>query len=218
MSETTHRVEAATAERARHWDRIWRESDPTRLSWYQVRPETSLAFIERAAVPQGAQVLDVGGGASSLVEHLLARGYRPGALDVSEEALARSRARLGPRAAEVEWLHADVTRWDPPHQWDLWHDRAVLHFLTDEADRHAYRATLLRALRPGGQAVIAEFGPEGPQSCSGLEVRRYSAEELEDLLGPELRLEEWASEEHLTPSGGVQRFLVCRLRRPPATD
>jgi trans-aconitate methyltransferase len=211
----SNRVEAGPTERVRHWDRIWRERDPTRLSWYQARPETSLAFIERTGVPRGAQVLDVGGGASSLVEHLLERGYRPGVLDVSEEALARSRARMGPRAAEVEWFHADVTRWDPPHQWDLWHDRAVLHFLTDEADRQAYRATLLRALRPAGQAVIAEFGPEGPQSCSGLEVRRYSAEELEALLGPEFQLEEQATEEHRTPSGGVQRFLVCRLRRVP---
>jgi SAM-dependent methyltransferase len=215
---SSDRVEAAPVERARHWDRIWRERDPTQLSWYQPQPRTSLEFIHRAGVSAGAQVLDVGGGRSSLVEHLLELGYRPGVLDVSEEALARSHERLGQRAAEVEWFHADVTRWDPPHQWDLWHDRAVLHFLTDEAERHAYRATLLRALRPGGQAVIAEFGLEGPPSCSGLDVHRYSAEELEALLGPELRLEERATEEHLTPSGRVQRFLVCRLRRLPATD
>ena len=215
---TPHRVEAAPNERARHWDRIWRESDPTRLSWFQPRPETSLAHIRRAGLPSGAQVLDVGGGASTLVDHLLDLGYRPGVLDVSEEALARSRARLGPRAAQVEWFHADVTRWVPPHQWDLWHDRAALHFLTDEADRRAYRATLLRALRPGGQAVIAEFGPEGPPTCSGLEVRRYSAEDLEALLEPELRLEERAMEEHLSPSGRAQRFLVARLRRVPVND
>jgi trans-aconitate methyltransferase len=212
---TPDRVEAQPTDRTRHWDRVWRESDPTRLSWYQFRPEISLAFIERAGLPQAAQILDVGGGASSLVEHLLELAYRPGVLDVSEEALEQSRARMGSRSAQVEWFRADVTQWDPPHQWDLWHDRAALHFLTDEADRQAYRATLLRALRPGGQAVIAEFGPEGPQSCSGLEVRRYTAAEMEALLWPELRLEEQATEEHLTPSGRLQRFLVCRLRRAP---
>ena len=163
-------------------------------------------------------MLDVGGGASPLVEALLDLGYRPGVLDLAEAALARSRARLGPRSAQVEWFHADVTQWDPPHEWDLWHDRAVLHFLIDEADRRAYRATLLRALRTGGQAVIAEFGPEGPTRCSGLEVRRYSAEELDAFLGPELRLEEQATEDHRTPSGGVQSFLLGRFRRVPRND
>ena len=215
---TPNGVETGPIERERHWDRIWRESDPTRVSWYQPRPETSLAFIRRARLASGAQVLDVGGGASALVEHLLGLGYKPGVLDVSEAALARSRARLSPRSPQVEWFHSDVTQWDPPHWWDLWHDRAVLHFLIDEADRRAYRATLHRALRTGGQAVIAEFGPEGPTSCSGLEVRRYSAEELEDFLGPEFRLEEQATEEHHTPSGGVQSFLLCRFRRVPLND
>jgi SAM-dependent methyltransferase len=215
---TPDRVQAGSAERTRHWDRIWRERDPTRLSWYQPHPKTSLEFIHRAGLPAGAQVLDVGGGASRLVEHLLDAGYRPGVLDVSAEALARSLEQLGTRADEVEWFPADVTRWDPPHPWDLWHDRAVLHFLTEVADRHAYRATLLRALRRGGQAVIAVFAPDGPPTCSGLEVRRYSAADLEGFLGPELRLEEQAVHEHLTPSGGLQRFVVCRFRRVPVSD
>lgn len=205
--------ETSPEERSRHWDRVWRERKPDRVSWHQPRPGLSLQLIESADLPSGSRVLDVGGGASTLVDRLLDSGYRPGVLDVSDEGLARARARLGSRAEEVEWYHADVTRWDPTHPWDLWHDRAALHFLTDEADRRAYRATLLRALRPGGHAVIAVFGPEGPTTCSGLPVRRWSAEDLEAFLGPELGIEEQASEEHVTPSGGVQQFLVCRLRR-----
>jgi SAM-dependent methyltransferase len=178
----------------------------------------SLRLIETAGLPAGARVLDVGGGASTVVDRLLDLGYRPGVLDVAEQALARTRARLGNRAEQVEWFPADVTRWEPPHPWDLWHDRAVLHFLTAESERRAYRATLLRALRPGGFAVVAEFGPEGPTMCSGLPVHRWSAEELEAFLGPELRIEEQATEEHGTPSGGVQQFLVCRLIRTPGPE
>lgn len=205
--------EDSAGERAGHWDLVWREREATRVSWYQPRPGLSLRLIETAGLLEGSRVLDVGGGASTLVERLLDLGYRPGVLDVSDEGLARSLARLGARATQVEWFQADVTRWNPPHRWDLWHDRATLHFLTDERDRKAYRATLLRALRPGGYAVVAEFGPEGPTTCSGLPVHRWSAEELEAFLEPELGIEERATEEHVTPSGAAQQFVVCRFRR-----
>lgn len=203
----------SAGDRARHWDRVWREREPTRVSWYQPKAGMSLRLIEAAGLPTGARVLDVGGGASTLVDQLLDMGYWPGVLDVSHQGLDLARARLGIRAKQVEWFHTDVTRWEPPHLWDLWHDRAVLHFLTAETEREAYRATLLRALRPGGYAVIAEFGPEGPTVCSGLPIHRWSAEDLEVFLGPELRMQERVTEEHLTPSGGVQPFLVCRLIR-----
>lgn len=203
----------AAGERASHWNRVWSEREASGVSWYQPQPGLSLRLIESAGLPEGAWVLDVGGGASELVDHLLDLSYMPGVLDVSEEAVARLRERLGTRATQVEWFTADVTRWDPPHRWDLWHDRATLHFLTDEGDRQAYRETLLRALQPGGCAVIAEFGPDGPTTCSGLPAHRWSAEELVAFLEPELRIEERASEEHVTPSGAVQRFIVCRFRR-----
>ena len=203
----------AAGERASHWNRVWSEREATGVSWYQPHPGLSLRLIETAGLPEGSRVLDVGGGASSLVDRLLDLRYRPGVLDVSEEALARARERLGARAMQVEWYQADVTRWNPPHRWELWHDRATLHFLTDERDRLAYRATLLRALRPVGCAVIAEFAPDGPTTCSGLPVHRWSAEGLEAFLDPELRIEEKASEEHVTPKGAVQRFVVCRFRR-----
>lgn len=201
--------------RARHWERIHLEKAPEETSWHERTPELSLEFLRRAGLPAGARVLDVGGGASTLVDHLLELGFRPGVLDVSDAALERSRTRLGARAADVEWFHADVTRWDPPHPWDLWHDRATLHFLMDEADRRAYRSTLLAALAPGGHAVIATFAPDGPERCSGLPVRRHAGADVEALLGPELSLEEEGRHDHVTPSGGVQRFMVCRLRRSP---
>lgn len=215
-------VGRAVVDRARdregHWERVHRVKAPEETSWHERRPEVSLEFIRRAGLPPGARVLDVGGGASTLVDHLLDLGFRPGVLDVSEAALERSRARLGARGVEVEWFHSDVTRWDPPHPWELWHDRATLHFLIDPEDRRAYRATLLSGLVPGGHAVVSTFAPEGPPCCSGLPVRRHSAEDLERLLGPELRLEEAAPHDHVTPSGRVQRFTVCRLRRFSAAE
>lgn len=196
----------------RHWDRVWRERDPTEVSWYRSDPETSLRFIEATGPPAGARVLDVGGGATTLAAALLERGYRPAVLDVSAEGLDRARASLGDRAAEVEWIRADVTDFEPPHRWDVWHDRAVLHFLVEEADRRAYRRTLLRALEPAGAAVIATFAPQGPTRCSGLPVRRYGIEDLGALLAPDLEAEAWEIEEHVTPSGAVQPFLVARFR------
>lgn len=195
-----------------HWDRVWRERDPTEVSWYRPDPETSIRFVEAADPPELARILDVGGGATTLAGALLERGYRPSVLDVSAEGLARARARLGQRAAEVEWIHADVTAFEPSHRWDVWHDRAALHFLVEETDRKAYRRALLRALEPGGAAVIATFAPEGPSRCSGLPVRRYGIEDLAEWLGPELEAEGWEVEEHVTPSGATQPFLVVRLR------
>lgn len=203
-----------STKRATHWERVHRARDPGSVSWYQPRPETSLRLIGRAGLAAGSRVLDVGAGASTLVDHLLDLGYRPTVLDVSEAALERVRRRLGDRAGEVEWVRADVTRWRPPGpRWDLWHDRATFHFLIDESDRRAYRETLLAALRPGGHAVIATFGPDGPDRCSGLPVRRHSADDLGAFLAPDFRLEEWTAEDHHTPSGTLQRFLFARLRR-----
>ena len=206
-------VDGGQPPRSGHWDAVWRDRDPTQVSWYQPSPRAAWRMVEEAGLPTGGRVLDVGGGASGLVDRLLDLGCRPGVLDVSAEGLARSRARLGERASEVEWIHADVTRWEPAHVWDLWHDLATLHFLTDERDRRSYRETLLRALAPGGSAVFAEFGPEGPTTCSGLPVHRWSAEELAEFLGPGFGLEAEETEEHVTPAGSVQRFVVCRLRR-----
>lgn len=202
-----------TQSSADHWERVWSERSPEEVSWYQPRPETSLRLLREADLPAGARVLDVGGGASTLVDHLLDLGCRPGVLDLSAAALERARDRLGERADEVEWFVGDVREFRSPHRWEAWHDRATLHFLVEEADRRAYREALLDALAPGGVAVIATFGPAGPDRCSGLPVRRHSRADLAELLRPELRTETCCVEDHVTPSGSRQQFLACRSRR-----
>ena len=201
-------------ERQQHWESVWERSDPKRVSWFQARPDASLRFIEAADLPRTASILDVGGGASSLVDSLLDDGYgHIGVLDLSAHAIALSRERLGDRADSVEWYVGDVTSFRSPHPWDLWHDRAVLHFLTAPADQLAYRDALLKALAPAGQAVIASFGPDGPLKCSGLDVQRHGADSLQTLLGPELELVQDELIEHTTPGGTVQQFFFGRFCR-----
>lgn len=204
-----------TLERRAHWERIYETRAQDQVSWYQDRPEVSLRLIESAQVRLDARVVDVGGGASVLVDHLLEAGYgRLGVLDISERALGLARERLGDRAARVEWILTDVTRLDPPPQsWDLWHDRAVFHFLTAAEDRQAYRSVLDRALALNGHVVIATFGPEGPDRCSGLATVSYSPEALAAELGPGFILLESLSEAHRTPSGVVQDFIYCHFVR-----
>lgn len=202
------------AGRRDHWDGVYREKESDGLSWYQDAPEPSLTLLTEALPDRGSRILDVGAGRSFLVQRLLERGYRrPGVLDVSEVALERARARLGTRAGDVEWIRADVTRWEPEATWDGWHDRAVLHFLVEEADRDRYRRVLGRATRPGSVAVIGAFGPEGPTRCSGLPCKRWSAGEVDAWLGDAWRLEESRLVEHRTPWDTIQQFLFCRLRR-----
>jgi trans-aconitate methyltransferase len=169
-------------------------------------------MIESAGLGPEARILDVGGGATHLVDHLVEAGYRQvGVLDVAAEALSRSRQRLGDRAADVEWYASDVLAFESPHPWDLWHDRAAFHFLTDPDDQARYRDVLHRSLAAGGQAVIATFAPKGPERCSGLPVQRYDAERLQDVLGPALRLAEHRFDVHVTPAGAEQEFLFARL-------
>lgn len=204
-------------DRKQHWERVYAQRAPEQVSWYQPRPERSLALIEHAVQEAGARIIDVGGGASTLVDCLLERGFeQPAVLDLSAQAIARAQRRLGARARAVRWFEADVTAFEPPQQWDVWHDRAVFHFLTDEGDRRAYAAVLRRALAPAGQVVISTFGAQGPVRCSGLDVVRYSAESLAAALGPGLALREQALESHRTPAGATQEFLYCRFAREAA--
>jgi 2-polyprenyl-3-methyl-5-hydroxy-6-metoxy-1,4-benzoquinol methylase len=185
-----------------HWERVHQTADLTQVSWVEPTPAVSLRLIETSGLPRGATILDVGGGISTLVDHLLAAGYEISVIDVSTTALRESQRRLGPDAERVEWIEADVTRFESARTWNVWHDRAVLHFLADEQDLAAYRRALRRAIDVGGYAVIATFGPDGPTRCSGLDVRRYSVESLAALL-----------HDHRTPGGAVQQFLYCRFRR-----
>ena len=200
--------------RKAHWERVYAAKAPEQLSWYQPRPEVSLSLIERAGLDSEARIIDVGGGASTLVDALLDRGYKNlTVLDVAEESARRAQARLEERAERVTWVLTDVVEFKPSHPFDLWHDRAVFHFLTDAADRVGYRRALYQSLAPGGQAIIATFGPTGPEKCSGLDVVRYSPEALGEELGPSLQLEESCEELHTTPGGVSQAFVYCRFHR-----
>lgn len=195
-----------------HWERIFTEKGEEQVSWFQARPGPSLGLIARAGLGHDARIIDVGGGASRLVDALLAEGYRQlTVLDLSAAALERVRARLGEAAAGVRLLVADATAWSPDGTYDLWHDRAAFHFLTEPAQRAGYRAALAAALRPGGQAIIATFAADGPERCSGLPVVRYAPEALAAELGPGFRLEESLRDEHRTPGGNVQAFQFCRF-------
>ncbi|ROR34301.1 class I SAM-dependent methyltransferase [Inmirania thermothiophila] len=201
-------------ERHRHWEQVYAERGPDRVSWYRPRLETSLGLIARAALPPEAPIVDVGGGASTLVDALLAEGRRDlTVVDLSPRALATARARLGEAGRAVCWVCADLLRWPLRRGFALWHDRAVLHFLTDEAERARYREVLAQAVVPGGWAVIATFAHDGPERCSGLPVRRHAPEEIAALAGPEWSLEAAERELHLTPAGAAQPFAYALLRR-----
>jgi SAM-dependent methyltransferase len=202
-----------------HWESVYAQKAPTEVSWYRPHLEESLRLIEAARVGPGAAIIDVGGGASTLVDDLLARGHRDvSVLDVSAKAIDAAKGRLGARAAAVHWLVADITRVElAPAAYDLWHDRAVFHFLREEADRARYVAAARRSLKPGGHILIATFGPDGPTRCSGLEVVRYGVDELRAALGDAFEPVASATELHATPWGSGQQFVYFLGRlAPPA--
>ena len=200
-----------------HWENVYTTRESTSLSWFQATPGRSLELIARSGVPTGARILDVGGGDSTLVDGLIQRGYTNiTVLDVSPSALERARNRLGARAATVHWIAADVLTADlAPESVDLWHDRAVFHFLTEARDRDAYIAQVRRVVRPGGYVMMATFAEDGPTRCSGLPVARYSAAELHQVLGDHFRLVTSEREVHRTPGGAEQRFSYCLCRYEP---
>lgn len=200
-------------ERQHHWEDVHSRKQEDEVSWFQARPETSLALISED-VDTSASVIDIGAGASRLVDTLLAHGFRDvTVLDIASAAFERVKERLGARAGDVSWLVADITRWQPARHYDVWHDRAVFHFLVDAADRNAYRRAVLLGTHPGSRVVIATFAEDGPEKCSGLPVRRYSADELATELGPEFVLEKTFRETHSTPAGNTQNFRFCTFRR-----
>jgi SAM-dependent methyltransferase len=197
-----------------HWENVYTTREPERLSWYRAHLERSLALIERAAPSRSASIIDIGGGESTFVDDLLSRGYENIAvLDVSETALDVTKKRLGPVAERIHWIVADITQARlEPSAYDVWHDRAVFHFLTSIEQRAAYVREVTRAVRPGGHVIVSTFGPEGPTKCSGLEVMRYNAESLHGEFGARFRLVESSKELHQTPFGTTQQFLYCYCR------
>jgi SAM-dependent methyltransferase len=197
-----------------HWERVYTTEAPESVSWYRAHLETSLALIERAAEARSASIIDIGGGESTLVDDLLLRGYRNlTVLDVSPTAIEVTKKRLGSAADQVRWLVADVLEVGlEPRPYDLWHDRAVFHFLTTPEQRTAYVRQVVRGVKVGGHVIVGTFGPEGPTRCSGLEVMRYDAGSLHDEFGERFRLVESSNELHQTPSGATQQFLYCYCR------
>lgn len=202
-----------TGARPAHWDKVYTTKADDSVSWFEQSPTVSLELIEAAGVGLGS-IIDIGGGASRLVDGLLARGHAHIAvLDLSAQALEIAKARLGPRGEAVDWIVADVTQWQPVRRFDLWHDRAAFHFLTTPGAQAAYAKTLDSALNPGGVAIIGTFAPDGPEKCSGLPVARHDAASIGKVLGPDFTLVDERSHDHVTPGGSVQKFQFSSFRK-----
>jgi SAM-dependent methyltransferase len=201
-------------DRRAHWNETYTAKAETQVSWYQPSPDRSLGLIKSGALHHAASIIDVGGGASRLVDALLAEGYPDvTVLDISEVALGRSKQRLKELADKVSWVVADITQWQPQRTWDIWHDRAVFHFLNDAGAQDAYIAALKRGIISGSVVIMATFALAGPERCSGLPVQRYSAATLAARLGPDFNLYAEAMEAHATPFGTTQEFAYAAFRR-----
>ena len=196
-----------------HWEKVYTAKGDTKVSWFQENPAPSLELIALAGLSAGASIVDIGGGASRLADALVERRFRVTVLDISAAALDVAKARLGGEAAAVQWVVADVTIWQPAETYDLWHDRAAFHFLTDPADQSAYVARLQQAVRRGGYVVIGTFALDGPERCSGLPIVRYDANALSATLGADFELIDARRDDHTTPWGAVQRFQFAAFRR-----
>lgn len=198
-----------------HWENVYSTKPTDGVSWFQEHAELSLRLIRDTGAPPSSSIIDVGGGASTLVDDLLEAGYQSlTVLDLSRAALETSQKRLGPKARKVHWIEANVTNAGlPPNAYDVWHDRAVFHFLTTTDERHAYVETVLRTVRPGGHVIVATFAEDGPMQCSGLSVMRYSANNLHAEFGSPFTLLRHEKEEHHTPAGNMQKFVYCYCRK-----
>ncbi|HEY9280083.1 MAG TPA: class I SAM-dependent methyltransferase [Eoetvoesiella sp.] len=198
-----------------HWDTIYTSKSSDHVSWFQTHAKLSLQFINETGLLADASIIDVGGGASTLVDDLLDKGFsKITILDLSATALAVAQQRLGSRSQTVQWMEANIVEVQlPQYAYDVWHDRAVFHFLTSPQERHAYVEQVLRSVRPGGHVIIATFSEDGPTQCSGLPVTRYSAEELYAEFGARFTLLRHVKEDHHTPSGALQKFVYCYCRK-----
>lgn len=207
----------STLERQSHWQNVYQTKGERDVSWFQEIPTTSLELIRATEAGVDASIIDIGGGASRLVDALIAEGYRAvTVLDLSQEALNAARDRLGPKANHATWIVADATAWRPDRGYDIWHDRAAFHFLTEPSDRAAYAQRVRDAVRPGGHVIIATFALDGPERCSGLPVVRHDAASIGEVLGPAFKLIESRRHDHRTPGGAVQRFQFSRFQRQSA--
>ena len=212
--ESLHQGARLTIERRRHWDSVYSTKGERDVSWFETSPAVSLQLIQAAGLTTDSCVIDIGGGESRVIDALVARGIHcVGVLDIAREALVRAQNRLGERAADVAWILADVTGMWSWKDVDIWHDRAVFHFLTERRERETYKQRLAEHLKPGGTAIVATFAPDGPEKCSGLPVVRYSAESLAAELGGGFTLIESRPHVHTTPWGTTQAFQYSRLKK-----
>lgn len=203
-----------------HWETVYQTKAPTNVSWYSPHLELSMEIIRKLNVERSARIIDVGAGESTLVDDLITEGYlNLTVLDISQTALDVARERLGPQGSTVAWKQADITKVELPAQrFDVWHDRAVFHFLTDAEQRLAYVRTVMRSVKPGGYVIVATFGPQGPERCSGLSVMRYDAESLHHEFGKTFKLLDSLTEQHQTPFGTSQQFVYCYCKLEVTAD
>jgi len=200
--------------RKSHWENVYQSKKLTEVSWYQARPDISLDFLHKYHLPKTASIIDVGGGDSLLVDHLLGEGFENvTVLDISEKALERSKARLGEKAALVKWVVSDAAAFKPSDKYDFWHDRAAFHFFTDEAEIAKYIQTVQQSVAPGGYLVLGTFSEKGPEKCSGLPVKQYSEAAMKERLQQFFEKVKCLTVKHLTPSDKVQEFIFCGFRR-----
>ncbi|WP_188458399.1 class I SAM-dependent methyltransferase [Psychroflexus planctonicus] len=203
--------------REKHWNHIYETKELKEVSWYQPKPETSLAFIEALQLPKSASIIDMGGGDSFLVDHLLAAGFENiTVLDISEKAIEKAKHRLGDEAQKVEWVVADVARFQAEEKYDVWHDRAAFHFLTDEVEVSNYVKSTKQHVKPKGHLIIGTFSENGPKKCSGIEIKQYSKEALTAQFQEGFEKVECINHNHETPSGSIQNFTFCKFKKVEA--
>jgi 2-polyprenyl-3-methyl-5-hydroxy-6-metoxy-1,4-benzoquinol methylase len=200
--------------RKTHWENVYQTRQLTEVSWYQPVPETSLSFIAEANLPKDARIIDIGGGDSFLVDHLLKLGYTNiSVLDISASAIERAKERLGDKSNSVTWIVSDISEFNPEIKYDLWHDRAAFHFLTDENDITRYTTMISNSIRQGGTLVLGTFSEQGPKKCSGLEIRQYSESSMAAMLQSTFRKTKCLTLDHSTPFNTVQNFTFCSFIR-----
>jgi 2-polyprenyl-3-methyl-5-hydroxy-6-metoxy-1,4-benzoquinol methylase len=213
MDKSQLSSEKIELDRVAHWENVYSTKQTTEVSWFEAEPTTALSLLEHM-LPQGGKIIDVGGGASFLVDRLVAKGnWDVTVLDISSTAIEHSKRRLGDAESKVSWICADITETKQLKSYDVWHDRTVFHFLTNPIDRQAYLDRLNESLSRGGYFIVATFAPDGPEKCSGLPVCRYSPEELEATLGCAFRIVTSSHHNHLTPSAKTQRFTLAVFQK-----
>lgn len=201
-------------DRKKHWNEVYEKKKATEVSWYEPMPETSLEFINECELEKDSAIIDIGGGDSFLAEFLLGKGFTNiTVVDISEKALERAKERLGEKADEITWIPADVSEFTPQKKYDLWHDRAAFHFLTEDKQVENYLKTVKEAIKPGGRLILGTFSENGPGKCSGLEIRQYSIKQMQELFSDGFTSMNCKNVDHTTPTGGTQNFTFCSFKR-----